>query len=77
MTGIESVADTAMKLVQDAIGMNSPGDQIVAAIVLGGFIIITSSIGLVGTLLLTPLAFAMAAVGILRLVPQIDALYPL
>lgn len=71
------ITEEAQDLVEDAIGRNSPVDQMIAAIVLGAFIVMTSSIGLVGTLLLAPLAFAMAGVGLLRLWDPIDSYYPL
>ena len=71
------ITEQAQDLVEDAIGRNSPPDQIIAAVILGAFIIMTSSIGLVGTLVLAPLAFAMAGVGILRLWGPIDDFYPL
>ena len=58
-------------------GAGSPTEQIVASIVLGVALIATSSIGLVFTILLLPIPIVAGMIGILRLVPAIDAVYPL
>lgn len=71
------IFETAQDLVEDALGRNDPVDQIKAGIILGVFIIMTSSIGLVGTLLLAPFAFAFGFIGVLRLWSPIDDRYPL
>lgn len=62
----------AMNLV----GAGSPTEQIVASIVLGVALIATSSIGLVFTLLLLPIPALMLLIGLVRLVPAIDSVYP-
>lgn len=73
----DSPAEWGESILASAIGSGSPIDQIVAALLLGGFIIMTSSIGLIGTIVLAPIAFAMAAIGVLRLWPAFDQRYPL
>jgi hypothetical protein len=71
------IVDRTTDMTADAIGMGTPGDQIVAGLVLGVFIIISSSFSFGATVVLAPLAFAMVGLGVLRLVPQIDSLWPL
>ncbi|MFC6720901.1 hypothetical protein ACFQGT_00445 [Natrialbaceae archaeon GCM10025810] len=72
-----TIIDEAADQIANAIGAGTPEQQIVGAIVLGGGIILTSSIGLVGTLILAPLAFLFAAIGFLRLFPAVEERWPL
>lgn len=69
--------DRAEDFAFRALGFDSPEDQIVAAVVIGAVLIATSAVGLIGTLLLLPIPMALAGIGILRLVPMIDSLWPL
>lgn len=69
--------DMGVDLTQNAVGMGTPGDQIVAGIILGVFIIVSSSFSFGATLVLAPLAFAMVGLGALRLIPQVDSIWPL
>ena len=69
--------EQAESLLSNAVGMGEPRDQIVAGLILTGFIILTSSIGLIGTLLLAPIAFLMVLIGVLRLSSTVDDLWPL
>lgn len=73
----DSPAEWGESILSAAIGAGSPVDQIVAALLLGGFIIMTTGIGLVGTLLLAPLAFGMAVIGVLRLWKPFEQRWPL
>lgn len=71
------VIDRAEALAKAGMGMGSPGAQIVAAFLIGIAIIASSSIGLVFTLLLLPLPIAMFFIGVLRLFPPVEAVWPL
>ena len=73
----DSTLEQAENVLMNAVGMGSPQDQIVAGLILAGFIILTSSIGLVGTLLLTPLAFLLVVLGVLRLWGRFEDAWPL
>lgn len=73
----DSLLEQAENVLKNAVGMGTPKDQIIAGLILTGFIIITSSIGLLGTLLLAPLAFFMVVLGLLRLWGPFDDLWPL
>jgi hypothetical protein len=57
---IPSARDTAA----GAVGQRGPREFLVAWFLITAFIILTSSIGLIGTLLLLPLALFMLAVGL-------------
>ena len=67
----------AQTQIGNAIGTGSPEEQIIGAIVLAGFVILTSSIGLVGTLVLVPIVLLFAFIGLLRLIPAVDDRWPL
>ena len=69
--------DEASNQISNAIGTGSPEEQIIGSIVLAGFVIVTSSIGLVGTLVLVPVILLFAFIGFLRLIPAIDDRWPL
>jgi len=62
-----SIVDQMWRYGVAAMGFGTPQDQIVAWFVIGALVIVTSSIGLVGTILLLPLVFLGLAVGALRL----------
>ena len=72
-----SIIDEASNQISNAVGTGSPEEQIIAAIVLAGFVIVTSSIGLVGTLVLVPVILLFAIIGFLRLIPAVDDRWPL
>lgn len=76
MTLTESMPDVR-STVEAALGMSSPKAMLVAWFLIGAFVIVTSSIGLVGTLLLLPLVILGLVVAILRLVPAIEERWPL
>ena len=69
--------ETGRGLLLDGIGRNGPDDQIVAGFLLGAFIIATSAVGMVGTLLLVPIPIVMIVLGVLRLSSTVDSAYPL
>ena len=72
-----SLIEEASNQVSNAVGTGSPEEQIIGAIVLAGFVIVTSSIGLVGTLVLVPVILLFAIIGFLRLIPAVDDWWPL
>ena len=63
--------------VMRLLGAGSPAEQMVAAVVLGVALIASSSISLGFTLVLLPFPALMFGLGVLRLVPAVDAAYPL
>lgn len=65
--------DQTMRLV----GGGSPAEQIVASIVLGVLLIMTSSIGLFFTIALLWIPALTLIIGVLRLAPPVDAAYPI
>lgn len=71
------LVDKASNLTKAAFGMGSPGGQMVAAFLLGVAIIATSSIGLVFTLLLLPIPIVLFFIGAVRLLPPVEAVWPL
>jgi len=72
-----SLTDEAATQVANFIGAGSPEQQIVASILMAGGIILTSSIGLVGTLVLVPVVLLFGLFGFLRLIPAVEARWPL
>lgn len=72
-----AITDEAVTQVTNLIGSGSPEQQIVAAILLAGGIIATSSVGLVGTLVLVPAVLLFAFLGFLRLIPAVESRWPL
>lgn len=68
--------DWFSKQTEALVGLHSPGDQIVASIVLGVALIATSSIGLVFTLLLLPVPIFFGLLGVLRLIPPVEDRWP-
>lgn len=54
---------TAQDLARGAVFLNGPEGLLQAWFLIGAFVIVTSSIGLVGTLLLLPLVLLMLGVG--------------
>lgn len=63
--------------VMRLVGAGSPEEQIVASIVLGVLLIMSSSVGLVFTVLLLPIPMATFFIGVLRLIPAVDGAYPI
>ena len=72
-----TIIDEAADQISNAVGTGSPEEQIIGSIVLAGFVIVTSSIGLVGTLILVPVVLLFAFIGFLRLIPAVDDRWPL
>lgn len=62
-----SFVDQAWRYGVAAMGFGTPQDQIVAWFIIGAFVIVTSSIGLVATILLLPIVALGLAVGVIRL----------
>lgn len=59
------LTDTSAKdVAAGAVGRRGPWEFLTAWFIVGAFVIITSSIGLVGTLLLLPLVLFMLALGV-------------
>lgn len=75
--GIGEGIDALQSLVMDGVGTGDPERQIVAGILIGALLIATSAIGLVFTLLLLPVPLAMIAIGVLRLIPTIENIWPM
>lgn len=62
--------------VERAIGRRSAAEQIMANVLLGAFLIISSSVGLVAMLLLVPVAALGFTFGVLRLWSTFDRYWP-
>ncbi|MFD1526040.1 MULTISPECIES: hypothetical protein [Halobacteriales] len=71
------IVKEAQTQIANAIGTGSPEEQIIGSVVLAAFVIMTSSIGLVGTLILVPVVLLFAFLGFLRLIPAVDDRWPL
>lgn len=67
----------AQNQIGNTIGNGSPEEQIIGSILLAAFVIMTSSIGLVGTLVLVPVVLLFAFIGLIRLIPAVDDKWPL
>ncbi len=72
-----AITDEAARQISNLIGGGSPEQQIVASLLLAGGIIATSSVGLVGTLILVPVVLVGAFLGVLRLIPAVEDRWPL
>lgn len=73
----EDTIDAIEELTFNALGTESPEDQIVASSIIGAAVIATSAVGLVGTLLLLPIPAVLLVIGVVRLIPAADSLWPL
>lgn len=67
----------AQNQIGNTIGTGSPEEQIIGSVILAAFVIMTSSIGLVGTLVLVPVVLLFAFIGFIRLIPAVDDMWPL
>lgn len=76
MPDIQGALEWFERQTMRLVGAGSPEEQIVASIVLGVLLIMTSSIGLVFTLLLLWIPTLTLIIGILRLIPAVDGAYP-
>lgn len=74
---VSSSIDRGKDLAYGAVGVRSPREMVVAWFLIGAFVIITSSIGLFGTLLLLPLVFVGLAIALLRFIPVVETYWPL
>lgn len=77
VVGDTSMLDWLKTQVGNALGTGSAKDQIVANTVLGGIILISSSVSLGATLVLLPFVALWFTFGILRLWPTFDKFWPL
>ena len=77
MVDLNQAASWIERQTLNLVGVGDPVEQIVAAAILGVLIIASSSITLGWTLVLVPVALLFGLIGIVRLIPAVDELYPL
>lgn len=65
-TGFDKIPD-ARTVARGAVFLEGPQGLLISWFLIGAFVILTSSIGLIGTLLLLPLVFFMLGIGVLWL----------
>lgn len=70
------LAARAQSVIRGALGLKSPDEMLVSWFLIGAFVIITSSIGLIGTILLLPLVLLGLFIAVLRFVPPIERRWP-
>ena len=68
---------TAKKVVGYAFGTGTPAEQMIAATVIGFGAILSSAVSLGTTLIIVPLAIFWFFVGVFRLIPGVNARWPL
>lgn len=74
---LKNLVDISRDVLGDGIGTGTPQEQIVAALIIGGVIIATTAVGLIGTILLLPIPITMLAFGVLRLWSPFNERWPL
>lgn len=74
-----SVVDTSEveSIVRGAVGLGTPAGMVTNWFLIGAFVILTSSIGLVGTLLLMPVVILGLVIGVARFFDPVEAIWPL